>query len=78
MQKIPTSFKKYFWDFDFSTINISLHSFFVIERLIQVANWTVLKWVFSNFTHLEIKNVLNNSKSIHPEIKNFCSIILSK
>ncbi|GIW66825.1 MAG: hypothetical protein KatS3mg095_0723 [Candidatus Parcubacteria bacterium] len=74
--KIPQSFKKYFWDIDFNSLDIKKYQDYIIERLLEYGDEKAYQWLFNKFSLTKILKVANKSRKISPKTKNFVNIIL--
>lgn len=61
---IPQNLRVLFWDVDFSTLNIVSHKRYIIERLLEKGDFDSLKWLFSNYSEQEIRDVIISSNNI--------------
>lgn len=69
---IPNSFKSYFWDVDFSSLNLN-NSQFIIKRVLDRGNTDSIKWLVSNFSRSDIENTIMNSRDLSQKTANFWS-----
>lgn len=76
--KIPRSFKKYFWEINFNTLDIKKHQDYIIERLLEYGDEKAYKWVFNNFSLRKILTVINKSRKVSAKTKNFVNVILKR
>lgn len=56
---IPHTLKKYFWDSDFSRLNISEHSNYILGKLMLYGNVESMIWVIRNFDRSMITTYLS-------------------
>ncbi len=68
-QKVPSEFKKYFWDVDFEKIDLQYNRKFILERLLNFGTFDTFNWIFTTFTNVEVKNLLKE-KGFHSLSKN--------
>lgn len=73
---IPDSFNKYFWDVDLNKLNITKHSGFIIERMLEFGNIEVLRWLYNTYPINSIKDTLKKSRALSRKSANFWSIFL--
>jgi len=74
---LPKFLKKYFWDVEFSKLNKTVHSQFIIERILEYGDEKAVKWLRENFSPQKIKNVLTTSKILSQKSANFWQIIFN-
>lgn len=77
MDRLPVSAKKYFWDINADKLDVSKHSRFVIERLLEYGDFPELRWLFQNYSRQKITGVLKNSRSLSLRSANYWSHILN-
>ena len=46
---IPQTLKKFFWDSDFSRLNISEHRNYILGKLMLYGNLEAMLWIIKNF-----------------------------
>lgn len=71
MNKLPKSFKSYFWDVDFEGINPQKSAQYVIARLIDRGNDKAISWLFKNYPKPIIKEVITFRRGFSPKTANF-------
>jgi len=74
---LPKFLKKYFWDVEFSKLNKTVHSQFIIERILEYGDEKAVRWLRENFSPQKIKNVLTTSKTLSQKSANFWQIIFN-
>ncbi len=67
--KIPSEYKKFFWDVEFEKINLQKNRKFILERLLNYGTFDTFSWIFSTFSSIEVKNLLK-TKGLHSLSKN--------
>ena len=77
MAKIPSTFKKYFWDTNFAKIDFNKHKIYVIERLLEHGDMNAYRWLKKNFTKSLILKVSRISRRLSKYTKNYWQIISS-
>ena len=60
-QKLPVSFKGYFWDCDFRNLDVNKHREFVIQRLLQYGGLKAIFWAKNNFHRTVIQSYLEDA-----------------
>lgn len=74
--KLPTSFKKYFWDVDFNSLNFIEAKSFILKRLLDRGDMEALTWLRKYYTKEEIKELLLNTRDLSQKTANFWADIL--
>ncbi len=59
MKRLPDKFKKYFWDCDFSELNIINHKDYILNRLLAYGDLSVINFIFTTFSLSDISVFLN-------------------
>ncbi len=59
MEKLPTTYKKYFWDCDFNKLNLSDHKEYVLSRLLAFGNLSAMHYIFNNFAKKEVTRYIS-------------------
>lgn len=77
MKKLPKFLKKYFWDVDFSKIDLDRRRIYVLKRLLEYGDEKAISWMWKNFTPSEIKNILYNYRGLSFRSANFWAVILN-
>ncbi len=73
---LPAKFKKYFWDCDFTTLNMKEHSFFISERILNFGNDLSLKWLLSKINKEQLTEVVERSRNLDKKTKNYWNLML--
>jgi hypothetical protein len=76
VKSLEDSLKPFFWDTDLSKIDLKENSRYVIQRILEFGDEASVQWLFSHYSHEEIKRVLKGSKKISKKSRNFWTIIL--
>ncbi|MGH8601684.1 MAG: DUF6922 domain-containing protein [Gammaproteobacteria bacterium] len=71
---IPEEIYTSFWDVDPRTLNLTLHSEFVISRILEYTTPAALHWIEKTYDRQEILNVNERSRKISDRSKNFWCI----
>ena len=69
--KIPSYFKSYFWDVDFTLLDPIKDSSFIIKRSLDRGNTNSIKWILNNYSKENIKKVILKSRDISTKTANF-------
>ena len=62
--KLPESFRAYFWDVDFDLIDKDRDSYLVIKRVLDRGNTKDIIWMLNNYGKDNIKEVLLITKDL--------------
>jgi len=57
--QVPYTLKKYFWDSDFTRLNISEHGNYILGKLMLYGNVESMMWVIRNFDRSMITTYLS-------------------
>lgn len=77
MNKLPVSFKKYFWDVDFKKIALGKRKEYILKRILEYGDEEAIAWMRSNFKKSEIKNTLCNFRGYSLKTANFWAFMLN-
>lgn len=56
MQTVPSSLAPFFQEYDLARLNPEKDAFTIIERTLQFGNRSELRWLFTVYSHEQIKN----------------------
>ena len=70
-KKLPSFFKPYFWDVDFSSLDLSKNTDFIIKRTLDRGNTKSLKWVIDYYSKEQIKKTILTSRDLSQKTANF-------
>jgi hypothetical protein len=68
-QKVPSEYKKYFWDVDFDKLDLQNNRKFILERLLNFGTFETFHWIFNTFSSDEARNLVNE-RGLHSLSKN--------
>ena len=74
---LPKEFKKYFWDVDFEKLTFKKNANFILGRLMNYGNQTVLKWLL-RFPPKVIMKVVRESRELDAKTRNYWRFIYGK
>lgn len=74
--KLPINFAKYFWDCNFTELNMSDYPFFITERILTYGNYESLKWLLKTIDIEYLISVVNNSKNLDKKTRNYWKTII--
>ena len=75
--KLPDSFRQYFWDVDPATLDLTKHRRYILERLLDKGDNQATEWLRQNFTTDEIEGVVATSRQLSPKSANYWRVILA-
>ncbi len=68
--KLPVAFKPYFWDIDFSELDLK-NSQFIIKRVLDRGDTSSIKWLVNNYSKKDIENTIMKSRDLSQKTANF-------
>ena len=72
------SLKRYFWDADFSTLDIKKDKRFIIERLLELGDESSVEWLRKEFKKRELLEVLGRARNISKKSRHFWNLVLTR
>lgn len=66
----------FFWDTDWSKIDLKKHRVYIIERILELGDPAAVRWLFSTYSDAELKRVVKTSRNISAKSANYWTIIL--
>lgn len=73
--KLPSSFKKYFWEVNLKDIDPLKHKNYIIERLLEYGDEKTFRWLIKNFGLQTVLKVGRKGKKVSSKTKNFLNLI---
>ncbi len=73
---LPKFLKKYFWDCDFSKLNLKEYENFITVRILNYGNDESIMWLMSNIDKSSLINSIKKSREIDNKTRNYWEIIL--
>lgn len=65
INKLPRSFKQYFWEVDFNKIDLNkTHPSYIIQRILNFGNEWATKWLLINFDEDVIKQTIRDYRGL--------------
>jgi len=61
---LPRNFKIFFWDCNFTELNLSKHREFILERLLNLGTYDTFKWIFKNYKREEVISFIKKKGKI--------------
>ena len=58
MNKLPSTYKKYFWDCDFELLDLNVHREFILKRLLNFGDLEAIKFILTEFSHRYVENIV--------------------
>lgn len=74
--RIPGEFKRYFWDVDFSGLDIEKYPGFIAERIMNYGDLKGIKWLLSWADRDFIKDLAVNSRNLNAKTRNYWQVLL--
>ena len=68
---LPDSFKSYFWDVNFDSLNLKQNKSFILKRLLDRGDTQALTWLKGNYNIEEIGELLLSTRDISAKTANF-------
>ena len=68
---IPIEFKKYFWDTDFSKLDMKKNKRYIIARIYCYGEIKDIRWIKNNFSNEDIEDVARNYRDLKPLVANY-------
>lgn len=68
---LPATFKSYFWDVDFNSLNQEENKNFILKRVLDRGDTQALTWVTQNYNRKEIAKLLFTVRDISTKTANF-------
>lgn len=65
-----------FWDVDPKTIDKEKHARYIIERILDFGNDEEVRWMFQNYSHNQIKDIVQNSRVLRSKSKSLWQLMV--
>lgn len=75
-RKLPDTFRSYFWDVEFTSLNIENDAHFIIKRVLDRGNTEHIRWLLKTYSEEKIRSVLTGTKDLSRSTGNFWADIL--
>jgi len=69
--RLPESFRGYFWDCDFSLLNMDAYRDFILGRLLQYGGRDAMVWVLRHFNRNEVAAFLKTRRGALMDRKSY-------
>ncbi|MBI2023164.1 hypothetical protein HYT01_01195 [Candidatus Giovannonibacteria bacterium] len=78
-QKLPVSFKRLLWSYDFNAIDAEQYKRTIIVNVVNYGNLSEWRWIKKHYGRLEIKKILHEIKptEIRNGARKLASLILA-
>jgi len=73
----PVYIKKYFWDTDFSQLDLDKNRSYVISRIFEYGDERAVIWALHYFDKEDVKKTLRESRVLSPKSGNFWALFFS-
>lgn len=74
--QINPNIERYFWDIDFSKLDVEKNSEYIIARILEYGDLEAIKWLLETYHRKMIKKVLMSRRGFSNKTANFWSKIL--
>ena len=65
-----------FWDVDVKKLDPDKYPVYIMERILDLGDDKEIRWMWHYYNHLKLKNIVNNSRVISPQVKTLWQLIL--
>ena len=65
-----------FWETDWSRIDLQKNKRYIIERILELGDREAVDWLFSTYSHDEIRQVLKSARNLSAKSKNYWAIVM--
>lgn len=72
--KLPIYMKKYFWDVDFSSMDLRTDGEYVSARLLEYGDPKAIRWLFGKIEKDRLEKIVRSSRKLSPRSGNFWSL----
>ena len=74
--QLPEYLRSYFWDVAFEELDIKIHAFLIIKRVLDRGNLRDIRWLIKTYGKEPIKKVVTETKDLARPTGNFWADIL--
>lgn len=71
ISKLPKSFKKYFWDVDFDSLNSKKSQMFILKRVLDRGDDKAIRWLLKHYTKEDIRELILTTRDLSAKTANF-------
>ena len=75
-EKLPKSFKSYFWDVDFDSLTLENAPLLILKRVIDRGDTNAIRWMKRHYTDKKIIELLFTTRDLSQKSANFWADIL--
>ena len=61
MNKLPITYKKYFWDCDFNRLDLNTHKEFIVKRLLNYGDLKAIKYVLCEIPQKYVSDLIKTN-----------------
>lgn len=76
--KLPQSFRKYFWDCDFNELSVDKYPKFIIERILNYGTLSDIEWIKRSVSEAYFKKIATESRRLDKRTLNYWKTIYAK
>lgn len=58
MDKIPEFLHSLLWDYDIDSIDIKIHAFLIIARIMERGTWETMQWLRKTYSNEELREFI--------------------
>ena len=60
MNKIPEFLYSLFWDYDIDSIDIKVHAFLIMSRVMERGTWEAMNWLRRTYSNEDLREFIEN------------------
>lgn len=75
---VDREIRGFFWDADPAELDIRLHKTYIIERLFELGDERVVRWLFAAYSKPEIAEIVRTSRSLSKKSRSFWRLALGE
>ncbi len=76
MGVLPSVLRPYLWDVDSNAVDPSVHSVFLIERILEAGDEDAIRWLFATYSRKQVAEVLQVTRRISRRSAGFWANVL--
>ena len=70
-EKLPESFRGYFWDVDFDSLTLHKAPLFILKRVLDHGDTKAIRWILHHYQTEDIKNLLVKTRDMSRKTATF-------
>ena len=74
--KMPGRFRRWFWDIEFTGDELRTHPFFAVERVLQHADWSDIRWLRERIGNEFVSEVIRKSRRVSRRTATLWALLL--